>query len=337
MIEFGLPWVFLLLPLPALVWWLLPPAPERGGGMRIPFYGQLQGLAGPTAGAGSWKSTLVLSAKALAWALLVAAAAQPRWMGAAQTVSTEGRDLMLALDLSGSMATEDFTVRGRPIDRFSVVRAVARQFTLDREGDRVGLVLFGTRAFLQAPVTPDLETVAKLLEESEVGLAGEETAIGDAIGLAVKHLRERPAEQRVLLLLSDGENNAGRLDPGKAAALARDAGIRIYTIGVGADSGVARFGQTLAPGRGDLDETTLRALADATGGTYFRANDTESLLHVYAAIDKLEPTAGESTTVRPMRVLFYWPLAASLALTGLLGVGRTGAELASLAGGRGSS
>lgn len=332
MIEFGLPWAFLLLPLPALAWWLCPPAPQGGGALRIPFYQSVQALPGQGEGGSSRAGIAALLVKSAAWLLLVVAAAQPQWMGPPQSVTSRGRDLMLALDLSGSMATEDFAIRGRPIDRFSVVRAVARQFALDRHGDRVGLVLFGTRPFLQAPVTPDLETVATLLDESEVGLAGDETALGDAIGLAVKHLRDRPEEQRVLVLLSDGASNAGVLEPAKAAELAREAGVRIYTIGVGGEPRVVStlFGPQALPGAPELDEATLRAVAKETGGSYFRADDTESLLRVYSEIDKLEPTEGEQSTVRPVRALFFWPLGGAMALSALLGLGRAGSELASI-------
>jgi len=329
MIEFALPWAFLALPLPLLVWWLWPAAPDTEGALRIPFYTQIAPLVDRSEATRSLRALLSLALKVAAWVLLVVAAAQPLWVGEAQPVPSQGRDLMLALDLSGSMATEDFEVQGRSVDRFRVVRAVARQFVLDRKGDRVGLVLFGTRAFLQAPVTPDLETVAELLDESEVGLAGEETAIGDAIGLAVKHLRKRPSDERVLVLLSDGASNAGVLDPLEAARMARDAGVRIYTIGVGSPDRVVStlFGRRVLPGRSDLDEKTLRAIADATGGSYFRADDTESLLNVYAAIDRLEPTEGESATVQPVKALFYWPLGSALALVGLLAAGRAIGDL----------
>lgn len=332
MIEFGLPWAFLLLPLPLLMWWLCPPAPRGGAALRIPFYQRVRALSGQGEGGASRAGWVSVFVKSAAWLLLVVAAAQPQWMGPPQSVTSEGRDLMLALDLSGSMSTEDFEVRGRPIDRFRVVQAVARRFVLDRQGDRVGLVLFGTRAFLQAPVTPDLTTVAALLDESEVGLAGEQTALGDAIGLAVKHLRERPADERVLVLLSDGANNAGVLEPAKAAELAQEAGVRIYTIGVGSNARVVStlFGRQVIPGAAELDEATLRAVSDETGGTYFRADDTESLLRVYAEIDELEPTEGETSTIRPVRALFFWPLGGAMALAAVLGLGRAGVELASI-------
>ena len=271
--------------------------------------------------------------------LLVAAAAQPQWIGPPQAVPTQGRDLMLALDLSESMRTADFEVGGRAVDRFRVVRAVARDFTLSRTGDRVGLVLFGTRAFLQAPLTPDLATVAKLLDESEVGLAGQATAIGDALGLSVKHLHERPEGERVLVLLSDGENNAGVLDPKRAAELARDAGVRVYTIGVGtgAANGNPRAQRRPVNGPAGADEATLREIATITGGRYFRADDTESLVGVYREIDALEPTSGDPATVRPVRALFPWPLAGALALSGLLGLGGAAQQAAPLLVGRGSA
>ncbi len=330
MIEFALPWALAALPLPWLVRRFTPAARERGGALRVPFFRALAAAAA-SGRTSSRRGVVAVAVKLLAWVLLVVAAAQPQWVGPPQAIPTQGRDLMLALDLSESMRTPDFEVGGRPIDRFSVVRAVARDFALKRTGDRVGLVLFGTRAFLQTPLTPDLATVAKLLDESEVGLAGEATAIGDALGLGVKHLHERPEGERVLVLLSDGENNAGVLDPKRAAELARDAGVRVYTIGVGTGARAVapsrRRGARAAPG---ADETTLREIAETTKGRYFRADDTESLVGVYREIDALEPTKGDPATVRPVRVLFPWPLGAALALTGLLGITGTAAQAAPL-------
>jgi Ca-activated chloride channel family protein len=327
-LEFALPWALLALLLPLLARQLLPRASERtSAALRIPFLAALRSL--PDAGAGGVRRKgLRLGLAVLVYASLVLAAAQPEWIGPAQPVPTRGRDLMLALDLSGSMANPDFEVRGQPVDRFTVVRAVARRFALDRKGDRVGLILFGTRAFLQAPVTPDRETVAALLDESEVGLAGEETAIGDAIGLAVKHLRDRPADERVLVLLSDGASNAGVLDPRKAAELAAQAGIRIYTIGIGTDTQLVQtlFGAQRVRVGSDLDDATLEAIADATGGTYFRAEDTESLVRVYREIDALEPTEGDPAQLRPRKALFAWPLGAALALAGLGAVAQMAAD-----------
>ena len=335
MIELALPWALAALPLPLLAYRWLPPAPERGGALRVPFFDLLAAHA-PGGLLASRRGALAVGLKALAWALLVLAAAQPQWAGPPREVATRGRDLMLALDLSGSMATPDFEIGGRTVERFAAVREVARRFALERKGDRVGLVLFGTRAFLQAPLTPDLATVAELLDESEVGLAGEQTAIGDAIGLAVKHLRDRPAERRVLVLLSDGASNAGVLEPRKAAELARDAGVRVYTIGVGSGQRTLAtlLGARIVGGPGDLDEAALRGIADATGGSYFRADDSEGLARVYREIDALEPTEGVAATVRPVRALFPWPLGGAIAIAGLLGFASAGREAALLAAAR---
>jgi len=320
MIDFGLPWVLLLLPVPLLVWWLFPRAPEgRGGALRVPFFTELKAL--PVGGAGgSVVARAVLVLKVVVWVLLVLAAAQPRWMGEPQSVSTHGRDLMIALDLSGSMAAEDFDVSGRSVDRLRVVNAVAREFVNHREGDRVGLVLFGTRAYLQAPLTFDRQTVIEMLDEAEIGLPGEETAIGDAIGLAVKHLRNRPAEHRVLVLLSDGASNTGVLEPVQAAELAAREGVRIYTIGIGSGRQVVQtlLGPRVLNTEAELDEAALQKVADLTGGAYFRARDTAGLVEIYRRIDVLEPTEGEAAQVRPTRALFYYPLAAALALAALL-------------------
>jgi Ca-activated chloride channel family protein len=329
MIEITLPWALALAPLPLIVWWLLPAAQAgRGGALRVPFYDAIAGMAG---GGGSGRVARVgLAFKVLAWALLVLAAAGPRWVGEPQAMPSHGRDLMLALDLSGSMATPDFEWRGRAVDRYSVVNAVARDFVSKREGDRLGLILFGTRAYLQSPLTLDRETVIEMLVDSELGLAGEETAIGDAIGIAVKHLRERPGEERTLVLLSDGASNAGVADPLDAARLAAEEGIRIYTIGVGGGPQQIRtpFGLRSFGLGGDLDERSLQQIAELTGGSYFRADDTKSLIAVYERIDALEPTEGEAEALRPSRSLFHWPLAGALAIV----AGLTLAHAATAAG-----
>lgn len=325
MIELVHPWMLALLPLPLLVWLALPAAKkEAGAALRLPFHRHFETLGGHPAAAMRRRGWIV-ALKVLAWSALVLAAARPVWLGDAQPVTTRGRDLMLALDLSGSMETPDFEVRGQAVDRLTVVREVAKQFVAQRAGDRLGLVLFGSRAYLQAPITRDRATLARMLDEAELGLAGEETAIGDAIGLAVKHLRERPAEERVLVLLSDGESNAGVLDPLDAAEIAASAGIRIYTIGIG--SGMQRvrtpFGVQLVPGNGGLDEGTLGEIAARTGGLYFRARDTSGLVAAHQQIDALERTEGEAATVRPTRELFYWPLGAAMTVLALM----TGAAL----------
>ena len=283
MIETAFPWALLALPVPLVVWWMVPRAPQGGGAaLRVPFLTMINRLpAAPSAAPG--RSFAVVAAKTAIWLLLIAAAAQPRWVGEPRPVASNGRDLMLALDLSASMAAPDYSVNGRRVDRHTIVNAVAKDFVGRREGDRVGLILFGSRAYLQSPLTLDRDSIVEMLDESEVGLAGRETAIGDAIGLAVKNLRDRPAEERVLVLLSDGESNAGVLDPVAAADLAARTGVRVYTIGIGAEERTIQtpFGPRVVGGGSGLDEATLTEIASRTGGQYFRARDTESLVTVY--------------------------------------------------------
>lgn len=321
MIEFAWPLAFALLPLPWLVRRLLPAAPEsRAGALRVPFYESVASMRGSRLPATLGRG-VVVAVMAAGWACLVVAAARPQWVGEPVALPAEGRDLMLAVDLSGSMAREDFTLGGRTADRLTVVKEVAEDFIGRREGDRVGLVLFGTRAYLQAPLTFDRPTVQTLLDEAAIGLAGEETAIGDAIGIATKRLRDRPAESRVLILLTDGASNAGALDPIEAAELAAAEGIRIYTIGVGADQVAMRtaFGTRLVNPSADLDERTLADIADRTGGAYFRAKNIEGLAGVYREIDRLEPAVAEPRYVRPTKELFDWPLGIALALSLAIG------------------
>lgn len=321
MMEFAWPWAFALLPLPFAVRFLFPPAPHpRAGALRVPFFDSIASMRGgflpPALG-----RRAIAAVMTVGWVSLVVAAARPVWVGEPVALPTEGRDLMLAVDLSGSMAREDFTVAGRPADRLAVVKEVAEDFVGRREGDRVGLVLFGTRAYLQAPLTYDRPTVQTLLDESQIGLAGEETAIGDAIGIATKRLRDRPAESRVLVLLTDGASNAGVLDPIEAAKLAAAEGVRIYTIGVGADQVAMRtaFGNRIVNPSADLDERALATIADLTGGAYFRAKNAEGLANIYREIDRLEPVEAEPLYVRPTQDLFEWPLGVALTLS--LGLG----------------
>jgi Ca-activated chloride channel family protein len=322
-LEFAWPWLFAVLPLPLLAAWLMPRAPERQGtALRVPFYASLSHVA---AGKPSPPSRWRLLLAALAWVLLVCAAARPQFVGAPVHLPVSGRDLMLAVDISGSMATEDMQLGQQVTDRLTAVKAVAGNFIDHREGDRLGLILFGDQAYLQAPLTFDRETVRTLLNEAAIGLAGKSTAIGDAIGLAVKRLRERPAENRVLILLTDGANTSGSVDPLKAADLAAREGVRIYTIGVGADEQLVRgfFGTQRVPST-ELDEATLKAIAQKTGGQYFRARDIESLQKIYALLDKLEPVSQDEQTFRPIHELYAWPLAGALLLTALLALGMTG-------------
>ena len=319
--EFLWPLAFLLLPLPLLVRWLVKPAEvSAAGALRVPFYQRLAGTARPGSRSGTthW---FRLSVASLIWLLLVTALARPVYVGPETPLPVEGRNVMMAIDLSGSMGQEDFALDGRPSTRLAVVKDAAQDFIARRKGDRIGLVLFSDRAYLQAPLTFDRKVVGQLLNEAQVGLTGQETAIGDAIAVAVKRLKDRPADSRVLVLLTDGASNAGTMDPLQAAKLAKDLGIRIYTIGVGAgpqaiDTG---FGRQIVNLSRDLDEVTLKKIADETGGRYFRARDLAGLSRIYAAIDRLEPVKDKPKTIRPSIALFYWPLGAALILTFLLG------------------
>jgi Ca-activated chloride channel family protein len=324
MIHFAWPWLFLMLPLPWLLRRALPPAsPARNAALRVPFPEDLEAVlqkTTPRSGGRSW----ALWIAALAWVLLVGATARPQWLGDPVRLPISGRDLMLAVDLSGSMAEQDFHLRGRWVDRLTATKWVAGQFIRRREGDRIGLILFGERAYLQVPLSFDRDTVRTLLEEAEIGLAGKATAIGDAIGLAVKRLRGRAETNRVLVLLTDGANTAGEVGPLEAATLAANQGLRIYTIGIGADARALRdvFGTRRINPSADLDDATLQAIADKTGGRYFRARDLAQLEGIYALLDRLEPTAHEDRHLRPRTSLYPWPLAIAFTLAGSLGLAR---------------
>ena len=318
MIEWLWPLAFLLTPAPILVRWLIKASRKKQPALTVPSLEGFSGLSS-TESFSATLNTVKLIILWLAWILLIAAVARPQWVGEMVSLPTTGRDLMLAIDISGSMATEDMQVNNEYVDRLSVVKAVISQFLDARKGDRVGLVLFGTNAYVQAPLTFDLKSVKKLMIEAPVGIAGGKTAIGDAIGLTVKRLRERQNEEKVVILLTDGANNVGEIPPIKAAELASVDGIKIYTIGVGAEEMRvpslfgSLAGRTTNPSA-DLDEETLSKIAEATQGRYFRAKDTNTLAQIYELIDKLEPIEQEPETYRPFQVLYYWPLGISLCL-----------------------
>jgi len=317
MIEFAWPYVFLCLPLPWLVRRFMPLVDaSRQAALRMPFLDELEDL--PSSHRIATANPGILWLVIAAWVLLVTAAARPQWLGEPIELAMSGRDLMLAVDLSGSMQIQDFKLNGRAVDRLTATKFVAGQFIERRAGDRIGLILFGDSAYLQAPLTFDRKTVHTLLEESAIGLAGEKTAIGDAIGLAIKRLRGNPENQRILILLSDGANTAGEVQPLQAAELAVKEKLKIYTIGVGADEMVIRdfFGTRRVNPSEDLDENTMTALATKTGGRYFRARDTEELEKIYAMLDELEPVEKDKRYYRPRAELFPWPLGFALIVAG---------------------
>lgn len=319
MFEFALPWVFVLLILPALAYLFLPKHKNQSSALLVPFYkrvAQFQNTSQTSHSQSLLRSILL----ALSYLLLVAAAAQPQWVGESITSPASGRDLLLAVDISGSMETPDMTFERRQLQRIDVVKLVVGDFVQRRENDRLGLILFGSQAYLQAPLTYDRTTVETLLREAQLGFAGGQTAIGDAIGLSIKRLRDRAEASRVVILLTDGANTAGEIEPRQAADLAKLAGIKIYTIGVGATEMVQQtfFGARKINPSVDLDEDTLTYIAEQTGGQYFRARNPKELIEIYQELDRLEPIELEEKVFRPVSALFYWPLGAALFCSFLL-------------------
>lgn len=324
MIEFVWPWVFALLPLPWLLRRLLPPAGSREAALYVPFFRSLSRLdASPVRG--NVRNVLLACTAALAWIMLVTASARPQWVGEPVELPVTGRDLMLVVDISGSMEAQDMQLGGQGVNRLVVVKSVVGDFVARRTGDRLGLILFASRAYTQAPLTFDRMTVETLLYEAEIGIIEENaTAIGDGIGLAVKHLRERPAASRVIIMLTDGVNNAGEVTPLQAGELALQEGIKVYTIGIGAESGISNslFGPRAVNPSADLDADTLTQIAVSTGGQFFRARDRTELERIYGLLDELEPVEQEAETFRPIQSLFYWPLGVALALSFLIALWR---------------
>jgi Ca-activated chloride channel family protein len=323
MFQIEWPLVLLLIPLPLLVYLTLPArAQQQQAALRVPMIEdfQLGGVQADEVKSYRWRQWLSL----LAWLLLVFAASRPQWLGESIAIPISGRDLMLAVDLSDSMRTADFKIEGKQVNRLQATKQVASQFIERRRGDRLGLILFGTQAYLQTPLTFDSKTVNRLLQESAIGLAGERTAIGDAIGLAIKRLDLESDNSRVLVLMTDGANTAGEVTPLKAAQLAASRGLKVYTIGIGADEQIEStwFGLRRTNPSAQLDEKTLRAIASLSGGRYFRARDTEELAKIYGLLDELEPLPRDTQSLRPVRALFVWPLAFALVLATMLVVPR---------------
>ncbi|GAC08068.1 vWA domain-containing protein [Paraglaciecola chathamensis] len=316
MFEFAWWWMWFALPLPFLIYWLPAKAQVQSAALRVPHLPQgLQKVSKPPT---SRRGFLLVAA--LAWIALVGASARPQWLGEPVSIPAQGRDLMIAVDLSGSMKIDDMQVNGRQVDRLQMIKSVLHDFIQRRVGDRLGLIFFADTAYLQAPLTYDRETVSQLLGESLIGLVGEQTAIGDAIGLAIKRFQSKKESNKVLILLTDGQNTAGNISPQQANELAINNGVTLYTIGVGADQMMVQsiFGSRQVNPSQELDESMLTQLAESTGGRYFRARDAESLKAIYDKLDELEPIARESRQMRPLQALYYYPLAFALFITFLL-------------------
>lgn len=319
MFHFEWPWILLLLPLPWIVRRFIPAAPlSIGGTLFAPFVNTVgehaesqHHLAG--------HNPVIRWGALLCWVLLLLAASRPQWLGDAVALPETGRNLLLAVDVSGSMEIADLDENN--LTRLDVVKQVAGEFIQRREGDRIGLILFGSQAYLQAPITFDRTAISTLLKETVIGIAGRETAIGDAIGLALKRLRGSEGDT-VMILLTDGANTAGNVNPKKSAELAAQQGLRIHTIGVGgeAKSVMGAFGMQTYNPAADLDEETLESIADVTGGYYFRATDRDSLEQIYHQLDELEPITTGNQIARPVTALYPWPLGLGFLLSQVLAI-----------------
>jgi len=311
MFEFALPMLLLALPIPLIMRFLPATSLADEAAIRAPFAQRWRSLASTHSLSlkGNLLQLILLSG---IWILLVVAAARPQWIGEPIELANSGRDLMLALDLSGSMQIEDMQVGNSLVSRIEAVKAIAADFTQRRAGDRVGLILFGTKAYVQAPLSFDVKTITQFIREAQLGFAGEDTAIGDALGLAIKRLRERPVDSRVLILLTDGQDTASTVDPMEAAALASEMGVRVYTIGIS-----RRLGNR-SNASGEVDEALLNAVAQSTGGRYFRARNPAELQSIYQILDELEPIEQEKSTFRPVRSLSYLALLMAFALALIL-------------------
>jgi Ca-activated chloride channel family protein len=325
MIRLLWPWLFLIAPLPWFIHRYWRRVEHLGQALRAPFLERLAALprGGGGAGATDWRRFLIAF---MAWLLLLLAAAQPQWVREPEALPSSGRDLFLVLDVSGSMRTIDLAFSGTTTDRLTVVKKVAGDFIARRGGDRLGLILFGSKAHVRAPLTHDHRSLRELLDEAEVAMAGEQTAMGEAIGLAVKRLQARPAESRAMILLTDGVSNVGSVGPIQAAQLAAEEGIRIHAIGIGTENTAAPT--PLGPWSGqaarDFNREVLERIASLTGGSYAHALDTPGLEAAWSGIDRLEPSLGEAARDYFAKPLYPWPLLLAMVLATLLFLRREG-------------
>lgn len=310
MLTFAHPWLFMLTPLPWLVRSLLPAYHERKAAVRVPFLQRLSRLAGLQPGSGVAVTRRPLSqwlVLGLTWLLVVAAIARPQWLEEPIIKELPMRDLLVAVDLSGSMEAEDFTdTDGNTVDRLTAVKQVLDNFFARREGDRVGLILFGSAAFVQVPFTDDLDVVRELLDEAQIRMLGPRTMLGDAMGLAINLFERSEVDERVMIVLTDGNDTGSLVPPERAAEIARDNGVVVYPIAIGDPTAV---------GEQALDEETLENIAKITGGVYFHANDRQELEAIYDHLDEINPRQVETQSYRPLTDLYYWPLAAGVLLS----------------------
>ena len=309
MLEFAYPLALLATPLPILAWWLLPPQRERVSALRVPFFEPITAAAGSEARAGAVilrRRWLQLFVAVLVWLLLVAGLAKPEWVGQPIVRTEAARDIMLALDLSGSMDYHDFPGEdGEVVSRFEAVQRVVDRFVTARQDDRIGLIVFGTKAYLQLPFTRDLDTARALVDLMDVGMAGPKTALGDSIGLAIRSFETSEVDERLLILLTDGNDTASKMTPINAADIARLNGVEIYTIGIG---------DTAATGEDRVDFDVLAAIAERTGGEFYNAEDEAALDAVYRRIDQTAVADVRTQSWRPRQSLVHWPVGLAVIL-----------------------
>ena len=317
--HFANPQAAWLLLLPLVVYFMFPAIKKTyGDALKVPFLADIKQIQSVSGKGISFKPAVFSAIKifllALVWGLMVLALCRPQWVGKPIPVKNEGREILLVVDISNSMSEEDFQYKNKMYSRLTAVKNVIDNFIDKRTSDRIGLVLFGTQAYLQAPLTYDKQSVKEILWNADAGMAGNSTSIGDAVGVALKNLAESEGkpENKVIILLTDGENNDGSLSLPQAIALAKEEGVKIYTIGAGSDSENFFGGLFSIPVNTGLDEESLQALAAETKGNYFRAKDVNSLFQIYNEIDKLEPMTSEGRYVQEVKELY--PYAAAMAL-----------------------
>lgn len=329
MINFAFPYAFLLLLCPLIIRYGLPALKGmHGDALKIPFLADLQKIALKSGGVwgynlGKSSSNIKLFILYALYVCLVFAAARPQWLGEPLPLRAQSRDIMMIMDISNSMLEPDFAIGRQRINRLIAAKKTASDFLDKRANDRVGLILFGTRAYLQAPLTYDKASVKDILWNMDAGMAGNSTSIGDALGLALKNLKSENND-KVIILLTDGENNDGSLSMQDAISLAEDENVKIYTIGVGSETAFidSIFGMQIGIARNSgLDEQGLKDLAEISKGRYFRAKDTQSLQKIYNEIDKLEPSLNQEQFVRETKELFYLPLLGALFFLFILLIG----------------
>ncbi len=305
--EIANTWVLWLTPLPIIVYWLLPAMKMRSASLLMPNFSKVEEYSGTRAQRSAFVKTrkfLSWLTLGIVWLLLLATLSSPQLVGEPTLKVKTSRNFLILADISFSMAQTDWILDGERVRRWDAVKSVLHDFVEKREGDRMGLLFFGSSAYIQAPFTTDLITIDKMLDEADVGMAGQMTNIGKAIVKGIELFDQDTIETKVMLVLTDGVDAGTDVLPLDAADLAKNDSILVYTVGIGDPNS----------GNSDLDENTLIEIAELTGAQYFRAIDAERLEEIYAELDKLEPIEFEEEEYTPKTMLYYYPMAAALSI-----------------------